>query len=117
VTNWAGERYLRTPEEMLDLKLTVGPGFLLGQDPDVEELGPAFYKRYTVRKDLPLILGIGAAFLANSNPTAVAERVRHYVEIGAQGGRFALYLCNIGGSTPPENVKAAVEAAHAYKVS
>lgn len=117
VANWAGERYLRNPEEMLDLKLAVGPGSLLGQDPDVEELGPAFYKRYTVRKDLPLILGIGAAFLANSNPTAVAERVRHYVEIGAQGGRFALYLCNIGGSTPPENVKAAVEAAHAYKVS
>ena len=117
VANWAGERYLRNPEEMLDLKLAVGPGSLLGQDPDVEELGPAFYKRYTVRKDLPLILGIGAAFLANSNPTAVAERVRHYVEVGAQGGRFALYLCNIGGSTPPENVKAAVEAAHAYKVS
>jgi hypothetical protein len=101
---------------MLDLKLAVGGDSLLGQDPDVEKLGPAFYKRYAVHHDLPLILGIGAGFLANSNPAAVAERVRQYIESGAQGGRFALYLCNIGGSTPPENVRAAIETAHACKV-
>ncbi len=115
VANWAGERYIPNPEEMLDLKLVVGPGSLLGQDPDVEKLGPSFYKRYAVRKGLPLILGIGASFLADSTPEAIAERVHHYVEVGARGGRFALYLCNVGGSTPPENLRAAVEAAHAYK--
>jgi len=112
VTNWAGERYLRNPEEMLDLKRTVGPGSLLGQDPDVEELGPAFYKEYAIRHDLPLILGVGASFLANSSPATVVERVRRYVQVGRKGGRFALYLCNVGGSTPPENVRAAIEAAH-----
>jgi uroporphyrinogen-III decarboxylase len=117
VANWSGERYLRNPEEMLDLKLTVDPGSLLGQDPDVEKLGPLFYKRYAVRNDRPLILGIGASFLAKGTPASVAERVRHYVEVGAQGGRFALYLCNVGGSTPPENMKAAIEAAHACRVS
>jgi len=116
VTNWAGERYLSKPEEMLDLKLTVGGDSLLGQDPDVEKLGPAFYKRYAAHHDLPLILGIGAGFLANSNPAAVAERVRHYVEAGAKGGRFALYLCNVGGSTPSENVRTAIETAHACEV-
>lgn len=112
VTNWAGERYLRNPQEMLDLKRTVGPRSLLGQDPDVEELGPTFYKEYAASHDLPLILGIGAGFLANSGPAAVAKRVRRYVEAGRKGGRFALYLCNVGGSTPPENVRAAIEAAH-----
>jgi len=117
VANWAGERYLPNPEEMLDLKLMVGPGSLLGQDPDVEKLGPSFYKRYAVRNDRPLILGIGASFLAQGTPATVGERVRHYVEVGAQGGRFALYLCNVGGSTPPENVKAAIEAAHTCRVS
>lgn len=30
VANWAGERYLKQPEEMLDLKRLVGPGPLLG---------------------------------------------------------------------------------------
>jgi hypothetical protein len=116
VSNWAGERYLSRPEEMLDLKLAVGGNSILGQDPDVEKLGPAFYKRYAMHRDLPLILGIGAGFLANSRPEAVAERVRHYAEIGGRGGRFALYLCNVGGSTPPENVRAAIETAHAVRV-
>jgi hypothetical protein len=112
VANWAGERYLRNPEEMLDLKRTVGPGSLLGQDPDVEKLGPTYYKEYSIRHDLPLILGVGASFLANSSPATIVERVRRYVEVGRQGGRFALYLCNVGGSTPPANVRAAIEAAH-----
>lgn len=117
VANWAGERCLSKPEEMLDLKLAVGGGLLLGQDPDVEKLGPDFYKSYAVRQDVPLILGVGAGFLANYTPKAVAERVRHYVEIGARGGRFALYLCNVGGSTPPENVRAAIATAHAYRIT
>ena len=113
VANWVGERYLERPEDMLDLKRLVGPASLLGQDPDVEMLGPDFYKAYADRHDLPLILGIGAAFLAQARPEVVAERVRHYVERGARGGRFALYLCNLAANTPPENVRAAVDAAHA----
>jgi uroporphyrinogen decarboxylase len=112
VTNWTGEHHFRNPEEMLDLKRTVGPGSLLGQDPDVEKLGPTFYKEYAVSHNLPLILGVGAGFLANSSPAAVVERVRRYIEVGRKGGRFALYFCNLGGSTPPENVRAAIEAAH-----
>jgi uroporphyrinogen-III decarboxylase len=113
VANWVGERYLERPEDMLDLKLRVGPGSLLGQDPDVEALGPDFYKAYADRQDVPLILGVGAAFLAQARPAAVAERVGHYVETGARGGRFALYLCNLAANTPAENVRAAVDAAHA----
>lgn len=112
VANWVGEQFLERPEEMLDLKLLVGPGSLLGQDPDVEALGPELYKAYAVRHDVPLILGVGAGFLARAHPEAVAERVQRYVEVGARGGRFALYLCNLGASTPPGNLRAAVEAAH-----
>ena len=117
VANWVGEQYLERPEEMLDLKLLVGPGSLLGQDPDVEKLGPELYKEFAVRYDVPLILGVGAGFLARARPEAVAERVRRYVEVGARGGRFALYLCNLGASTPPENLRAAVEAAHAVAMA
>ena len=111
--NWVGERCLPDPAAMLELKLAVGPGVLWGQDPDVEALGPAFYKSYADRHDVPLILGVGAGFLARARPAAVAKRVRRYVDAGVRGGRFALYLCNLGASTPPENLRAAVEAAHA----
>lgn len=114
VPNWVGEKYLKNPEEMLDLKHQACPGFVEGQDPDVEELGPAFYKEYAEKHDVPLILGIGAAFLALSTPKEVADRVRHYIEVGGKNGRFALLLCNLGATTPPENVKAAIEAVHEY---
>jgi len=114
VPNWVGEKLLKKPEEMLALKLQVSPGLLEGQDPDVEALGPALYKTYAQDRGLPLVLGVGAGFLAQATPKEVTARVKHYVEVGGVNGRFALYLCNLGATTPPENVKAAIEAVHTY---
>ena len=114
VPNWVGEHNLKNPKEMLDLKRQVCPGFVEGQDPDVEKLGPEFYKEYADEHDVPLILGIGAGFLALASPEQVAQRVQHYVEVGGKGGRLVLYLCNLGATTPPENVRAAIEAVHKY---
>ena len=116
VPNWVGEKYLKDPQEMLDLKHQVCPGFVEGQDPDVEALGPALYKEYAQKKDVPLILGVGAAFLALSTPQEVSDRVRHYIEVGGKGGHFALLLCNLGATTPPENVKAAMDAVHTHGI-
>ena len=90
------------------------PGFVEGQDPDVEELGPALYKEYANQKGVPLILGIGAAFLALNTPQEIANRVRHYIEVGGKDGRFALLLCNLGATTPPANVKTAIGAVRKY---
>lgn len=115
VANWAGERYSKTPDAILDLRFQANPGWVQGQDPDVASLGPAYYKRYAQRRQAPLILGIGAAFLAEATPSQVQERVRQYLEVGAAGGRFALYLCNVGATTPVENVLAAIETAHAWQ--
>jgi uroporphyrinogen-III decarboxylase len=116
VSNWVGDRYLANPEEMLDLKLKVCPTLLEGQDPDVERLGPAIYKEYAERRGVPLVLGVGASFMALSTPEEVTNRVRHYVEVGGRNGRFALYLCNLGPTTPRENVRATVDAVATYGV-
>ena len=112
VANWVGEHYLKCPDEMLDLKMIVGPGSIQGQDPDVAALSPEFYKQYAACRNIPLILGIGASFLAESDPKEIAARVRHYVQVGRAGGKFALYLCNVGATTPPENVRAVVQVAN-----
>lgn len=114
VPNWVGESYLKNPEEMFDLKLQVCPSFLEGQDPDVAQLGPAIYKEYAEKKGVPLVLGVGASFLALSTPEEVADRVKHYVEVGGKNGRFGLLLCNLGATTPAENVKAAIDTVHKY---
>ncbi len=114
VSNWVGESCLKQPEEMLDLKLAACPGFIKGQDPDVEELGPLFYKSYALEKKVPLVLGVGAAFLALATPLEIRQRVKQYVEIGGKGGGLVLYLCNLGATTPPENVRAAIQAVRDY---
>ncbi|MBW2428197.1 MAG: hypothetical protein JRF56_04505 [Deltaproteobacteria bacterium] len=114
VPNWVGESLLDNPQEMLDLKGQVCPGFVEGQDPDVEKLGPKFYKKYAEENGLPLILGIGAAFLATATPAQVTQRVQRYIDVGGKNGRFALYLCNLGATTPADNVRAAVAAVQRY---
>lgn len=117
VPNWVGERYLKqNPESVLDLKLTACPWIVIGQDPDVEELSPDLYKAYAEKRGVPLSLGIGASFLARSTPKEVIERVKHYIEVGGKNGRFALFLCNVGATTPPENVKAVINAINLYGV-
>jgi len=116
VPNWVGESQLKNPAEMLDLKRQVCPEFVEGQDPDVEKLSPELYKQYAEKHGLPLILGIGAAFLAAATPAEIAARVRHYLEAGGGDGRFALLLCNLGATTPPANVQAAVATVRQYGV-
>jgi hypothetical protein len=54
--------------------------------------------------------------LARSPVKEVFERVKRYIEVGGKNGRFALYLCNIDATTPPENVKAAINALNLYGV-
>lgn len=114
VSNWIGDRYLSNPEEIFDEKLEVSPSFLEGQDPDVEALGPEIYKNYAKKHNAALILGVGTAFLAQSTPEDIKKRIKHYIEVGGKGGKFGLYLCNIGRTTPPDNLRAAVEAVHSF---
>jgi uroporphyrinogen-III decarboxylase len=116
VPNWVGESYLPKPQEFLELKLKVCPDFLEGQDPDVAKIGPEVYKAFAEKNNVALVLGIGAGFLASSHPMEIAERVKQYIEIGGKNGRFCLYLCNIGSTTPLENVKAVVDAVHKHGV-
>jgi len=116
VPNWVGESLLDNPAEMLDLKRRVCPEFVEGQDPDVAKLGPEYYKKFAEKNGLPLILGIGAVFLATATPAEVTDRVRHYIDIGGENGRFALYLCNLGATTPAANVRAVVAAVRQYGV-
>ncbi len=114
VANWVGESFLKDPVEMLDLKLEVSPHFIEGQDPDVEKLGPELYVQYADKHDVPLVLGVGAGFMALAEPRRVFERVKRYIEAGKRHDRFVLYLCNLGATTPPENVRAAIDAVRTH---
>lgn len=117
VPNWVGEAFLKkNPEQFLDYKLQACPVLVGGQDPDVEKLGPEFYKAYATRKNKPLILGIGATFMALNSEAEVADRAAHYIKVGGENGFFALYMCNLGATTPPQNIKAIVDAINIHGV-
>lgn len=72
----------------------------------------ATHEKYGI--DVPLVLGVGAAFLATAPPAEVAARVKTYIEAAGHKGRLMLYLCNLGATTPPQNVTAAVDVVHQY---
>ena len=112
--NWWGDSYFKKPEDMFDLKLKVCPAFLEVQDPDVEIIGPEICKEYATKHNIPLVIGLGSAFLGTAKPDEVYDRVKQYVQVGGENGGFYLYLCNIGATTPVENVVAAMEAVEKY---
>jgi uroporphyrinogen-III decarboxylase len=110
VLNWWGESHLENPEKMLALKLKISPTIVQGQDPDVEKIGPELYKKFAVKHDSALILGIGNLFLQKAAKAEIGKRIRHYIKAGASGGRFMIYFCYLSSETPGENVKAAIKA-------
>jgi len=114
IQNWWGEEFVKNPKELLELKLIASPGVILGQDPDLEKVGPEIYKDFAEEHDVPLVLGVGSGFLMRANPDEIRQRIKRYVTAGKRGGRFLLYLCNVGANTPQKNIKAAVEAVHEY---
>ncbi len=114
VPNHTGERFSASPERFMDMRRRANPKFIEGQDPDVAKLGPEFYKQYAQKHDLPLLLGLGAAFLNNATPDDINRRVKHYIEVGNQNGRLWFYLCNLSPSTPDANIQAAVQAVHQF---
>lgn len=114
IPNWIGEANLKDPDLYMDMKLDVTQHFIEGQDPDVERLGPEYYIEYADRHDVPLVLGVGASFLTLAKPQDVYDRVKYYVQPGMQHDRFALYLCNLGATTPEVNVRAALDAAKTH---
>jgi uroporphyrinogen-III decarboxylase len=115
VPNHTGERYSKNPENILDIRLRANPLYIQGQDPDLEILGAEFYTKYALKHNLPLLMGLGAVFLAQSSPKEVHDRVKEYVRKGRENnGRLWFYLCNLEPGTPVDNIKAAVGAVHEY---
>jgi len=59
-------------------------------------------------------LGIGNTFLMFSTPNEIKQRIKRYVEVGKEWGKFLLYLCNVGANNSPENLEAVINAVQEY---
>jgi uroporphyrinogen decarboxylase len=114
VVNWWGDSFVRPLERFLDLKRRVCGAVMRVQDPDLARIGPGPFKRYAVLHGLALELGVGDVLLNQGPPAAIRERIRRYIEGAAPGGRLILYLASLNAETPPEHVRAALEAARQF---
>jgi uroporphyrinogen-III decarboxylase len=92
----------------------VSPNVIRVQYLDVEKLGPDIFKEYANKHNINLCIGVGASFLDSATPDQVEERVKKYLQIGAPGGGFTLYLCALSAATPQENVRTAVRVVREY---
>ena len=114
VLNWWGESHVEIPEKILEQKLKISPKIIQGQDPDVEKIGPALYKKFAVKNNCALILGIGNLFLQKAGEEEIRSKIAHYINAGASGGRFMIYFCYLSAETPIENIKTAIKAIKEY---
>jgi uroporphyrinogen decarboxylase len=110
VVNWWGESSLPDPADLLDLKRQVAAGLIRAQDPDVERLGVGVFKEYASRHGLALELGIGESLIDRGPVSAIRSRIRDLIARAAGGGRLILYLASLSAGTPPDHVRAAIEA-------
>lgn len=105
-----GQSFLPDAERFLESQLEMGMP-VTGLDPDAHRLGPERFKDFALRHQAPLTLGISPLLLRDGPPEAIVQRIRRYIEVGAPGGRFFLFLNSIPADTPPVHVLAAVGAA------
>ena len=108
VRNWVGDSKSKNLEGYWSKKLAVGSGILEVQDPDLHRIGVEKVLAYAEKRELPVILGVGAEFMANGSIPEVTARVKEYLTTGNDRKRRILYLCNLDYNFDPEKLKAII---------
>jgi len=112
--NWIGDSKCKNPETYWTKKLAVGSGILEVQDPDLHKIGIDRVTAYTEKRGLPLILGVGAKFLATATIPEIKKRIKKYILSGNDRKRRIIYLCNLDYSFPPDKLRAVIAAVNKY---
>ena len=114
VRNWVGDSKSKNVEGYWARKLAVGSRVLEVQDPDLNTIGVEKVLEYAEKRELPVILGVGAEFLSHATAEQIAERVKEYLTAGSDRKRRVLYLCNLDYNFEPEKLRAAIGALNEY---
>jgi hypothetical protein len=110
VSAWWGERYLKTPEELMSLKLRGSPASLRGYDPDVYAAGPERFAVFAASRGAGVRLGIDSSLLTRGAPGEVVERAKQYARAVQGNVSPGIFLNEVTRETPSAHVHAAVNA-------
>ncbi len=113
--NWWGDAYVPDPTRFWLNKLQACPDYLKVQDPDLFQVGAQKAKDFAVEQNKPVLLGVSNNLLQDGPVEAIQQRIHEYLEVIEPGGQSLLYLCNLGGLTPVEHAKGAVEGIEMYR--
>ena len=110
IANYEGEERDDFVRQLIGAEGTLGVF-----DPDVELIGPEYYRTIADASGAPLMFGLSTNILQDATPDEVAATVKRYV-LGGKAGitPFLMFLSNIAPETPAANIAAAVEATHVY---
>jgi len=111
--NWWGDSFAQDLDAYWDVKRLITPQYLKIQDPDTFAIGTERIAEYRDKTGCALSMGIGTLLLQVGTKEEITRRIHEYMEVGSagpHGKKFFLYLCSFSAQTPPENVRAAIEA-------
>jgi uroporphyrinogen-III decarboxylase len=74
----------------------------------------SLYKQFSADKNLALIIGIGDSFLRDAGSERIKKRILECFEVCKPGGRFMFYFCDLTTTTPPANIRYAIEIIKQY---
>ncbi|GMQ74876.1 MAG: hypothetical protein BMS9Abin01_0116 [Gammaproteobacteria bacterium] len=115
--NWWGDSFAKDIEKYWDIKLEVTPQYLKIQDPDCFRVGTERAREFADSRKCALSFGVGTLLLQVGTREDITQRIHEYMEVGSRGPhgkKFFLYLCSFSAQTPPENVRAAIEAVNSF---
>jgi 5-methyltetrahydrofolate--homocysteine methyltransferase len=115
--NWWGDNFAEDLDKYWDTKLLITPQYLKVQDPDCFAIGTERIREYADKKGCALSFGVSTLLLQNGTEEQITKRIHEYMEVGSRGPygkKFFLYMCSFSAQTPPEKVRAAIEAVNMY---
>lgn len=115
VDNWWGDSFVDDQEKFWKFKLRANPLYLKVQDPDLYRVGAQKAKDFADARDLPVMFGVSNNLLMQGPVIEIEKRIHEYLEIMEPGGKNLLYLCNFSSETPPEFVRASVDAINSFR--
>jgi hypothetical protein len=90
-------------------------GMIAVFDPDLEKDGVSYYRQFSAKAGVPLIMGLSNSLLLQGPVDAIVKRAKTYSLEGKAGPTpLMILLNNIGPRTPIDHIRAAVAAINTY---
>jgi len=101
-----GARFLKRPEEYLEIQKILNPFIVKGTDYDIEMLGLEFYKDFAVKNNMDLLFAIEANSILDNNIEVIMKKIRNYIKVGMSANKnFTLYFNDIPANISTDKLK------------